>query len=107
MKKISDRLDFFDKMLDLRNNYIENQKQCIENEIRWLENNIENTDNLRFYFANSLHMEWAMKLNKNDIQQVAEMRGNNLYALLHEMDRQKTETKPLKVIVQELKYLGQ
>ena len=73
MKKISDRLDFFDKMLDLRNN----------------------------------HMEWAMKLNKNDIQQVAEMRGNNLYALLHEMDRQKTETKPLKVIVQELKYFGQ
>ena len=94
-------------MLDLRNNYIENQKQCIENEIRWLENNIENTDNLRFYFANSLHMEWAMKLNKNDIQQVAEMRGNNLYALLHEMDRQKTETKPLKVIVQELKYFRQ
>ena len=66
MKKISDRLDFFDKMLDLRNNYIENQKQCIENEIRWLENNIENTDNLRFYFTNSLHMEWAMKLNKNE-----------------------------------------
>ena len=52
-------------------------------------------------------MEWAMKLNKDDIQQVAEMRGNNLYALLHEMDRQKTETKPLKVIVQELKYFGQ
>ena len=107
MDRLSDRLDFLDKILDLRNYYIESQKQNIMNEIEWLETNIENIAILRSYFINTLHMGQAMQLNDNAIQQLAEIRGNNLYSYLCGMSQQKVETKPLKFIVQELKHFGQ
>lgn len=107
MNRLSDRIDFIDKVLDLRNYYIESQKQNIANEIEWLETNIENTANLRSYFINTLHMGQAIHFSDEDIKQLAEIRGNNLYLYLCGISQQKVETKPLKFIVQELKHFGQ
>lgn len=107
MNKLSDRIDFMDKILDLRNYYIDYQRQRVVNEIKWLEANNNNIDSLRSYFMNVLNMRQVKQFSDDDIQQLAEIRGNNLYSDLRGMSQQKIETKPLKILVQELKYFGQ
>lgn len=107
MDRLSDRLDVLDKVLDLRNEYIESQKQNIVNEIKWLEANTENIENLRSYFINTLYMRQAIQYDDSAIQQLAEIRGNYLYSCLCGISQQKVETRPLKCIVQGLKCFGQ
>ena len=99
-------MDFVDKLLDLRNFYLENQKWCINNEIMWLNEHYEDIKSLRQYLAPTLPMGQVFQLSDQAVQELAEIRGNYLFSQFQGLDRQKIETKPLKAIVQELKYLG-
>ena len=106
MNKPSDRLDFLDKILDLRNQEIENQKQKIVNEINWLNANAENFQALKIYFSKIYYPEIVVQLNEGQLQELAQIRANDLYSYLQRLSNQKTNNLPLKVIVQELKHFG-
>ncbi len=106
MNKPSDRLDFLEKILDLRNQGIENQKRDIVNEINWLEENAENSQALQTYFAKLYQPEIVLQLNNRQLQELLQIRANDLYSYLQRLGNQKTNNLPLKVIVQELKYFG-
>lgn len=109
MNKPSDRLDFFEKILDLRNQEIENQKRSIVNEINWLAENAENAENfqaLKTYFVKIYRPEIVLQLNNGQLQELVQIRANDLYSYLQRLNSQKTNNLPLKVIVQELKYFG-
>lgn len=106
MDNISDRLDFLDKSMDLYNDYIEYQKRSIINEIKWLEENVGNTNELRSFFSRFLHMERVLQLSDKALQELAEIRGNHLYSQLQGLENQKVNNRPLKIIVQELKFFG-
>ena len=107
VNKLSNRLDYLDKMMDLRNYYIESQKHSIVNEIAWLNENADKFSNLRLYFTNFMRMERIIQISDEELIQLAEIRGNYLYSQLCGLEQQKIENRPLKVIVQELKCLGQ
>lgn len=107
MNKLSDQLDFAEKILDVRNYYLDYQKQSIVKQIMWLENNSTNFDALRGYFTGFLQMERVLQFDEKSLQELAEIRGNFLYSQLRGLEHQKTETTPLKIIVQELKAMGQ
>ena len=107
MDKLSDRLDLVDKVMDLRNYYLECQKCTIINDIKWLEQNANKPDCLRLYFVNLLGKERILQIGDKELSQLAEIRGNYLFAQLYGLEQQKIANKPLKVIVQELKLFGQ
>ena len=107
MVKLSDRLDGVDKVMDLRNYFIDNQKQAISQEIRWLADNENKPENLRQYFAHFLREERIMQIGDDGLNQLAEVRGNCLYSQFCGLEQRKINNKPLKFIVQELKCLGQ
>ena len=107
MNKLSGRLDFLDKVMDLRNFYIESQRHTIINEIMWLNENVDKFDNLRVYFTNTLGMENVLRISNKELMELAEIRGNYLYSQLCSLEQRKVDNKPLKVIVQELKCFGQ
>lgn len=107
MSKPSDRLDLFDKIMDLRNFYLENQKRHISSEIFWLDEHYEDIQSLRQYLLSFLRMERVGQLDDKDIQGLVEIRVNYLFSQFCGLEQQKVETKPLKIIVQELKHLGQ
>lgn len=107
MNKPSDRLDFVDKVLDLRNFYLENQKQHINHEIVWLNENYEDIQSLRQYLSSFMPTEQVLQFSDKTVQELTEIRGNYLFSQFCGLDQQKVETKPLKIIVQELKNLGQ
>lgn len=71
MNRPSDRLDFVDKMMDLRNLYLESQKCIISSEIVWLDEHYEDIQSLRQYFLVSLRMERAARLSDKAIQDLA------------------------------------
>lgn len=106
MNKPSDRLDFLDKILDLRNQEIENQKQKIINEINWLAEKAEDFQALKIYFAKIYRPEVVLQLNDGQLQKLVQIRANDLYSYLQRLSNQKTNNLPLKVIVQELKVFG-
>ena len=106
MNKPSDRLDFFEKILDLRNQEIENQKRSIVNEINWLAENAENYQALKTYFVKIYRPEIVLQLNDGQLQELTQIRANDLYSYLQRLSSQKTNNLPLKAIVQELKYFG-
>ena len=107
MDKLSDRLDRIDKAMDLRNYYIDNQKQAISQEIHWLADNENKPKNLRLYFANFLCKERIMQIGDIGLSQLAEIRGNYLYSQFRRLEQQKMNNRPLKFIVWELKCFGQ
>lgn len=107
MNKPSDRLDFVDKIMNLRNFYLENQKRNISNEIIWLDEHYEDIQSLRQYLSSFLRMERVVRLSDKAVQDLAEIRVNYLFSQFQGLDHQEVETKPLKIIVQELKCLGQ
>lgn len=107
MNKLSDKLDFLDKAMDLHNYFIESQRQAIINEIVWLELNEQKPINLRSHFLQLLSLERVAQISDKELQQLAEMRGNYLYSQLCGLGQQKIENKPLKIIVQQLKNSGQ
>ena len=106
MNKPSDRLDFLDKILDLRNQEIENQKQKIINEINWLAEKEGDCQALKTYFAKIYRPEVVLQLNDEQLQKLVQIRANDLYSYLQRLSNQKTNNLPLKVIVQELKVFG-
>ncbi len=106
MNNMSDRLDFFDKSMDLYNYYIENQKRNIVNDIRWIEKNAENPDELRLFFSKFFQMEYLQQLSDEDLQQMALIQGNYLFSQLQGLENKKVNNNPLKMIVQELKIFG-
>lgn len=107
MVKLSNRLDGIDKVMDLRNYYIDNQKRVISQELRWLADNENKPENLRQYFTNFLREERIMQIGDEGLNQLAEIRGNYLYLQFCGLEQRKINNKPLKLIVQELKCLGQ
>ena len=107
MDKLSDRLDRVDKAMDLRNYYIDNQKQAISQEIHWLADNENKPENLRLYFANFLRKERIIRIDDRGLSQLAEIRGNYLYSHFRRLEQQKMDNRPLKFIVWELKCFGQ
>lgn len=107
MDKLSDRLDWVDKVMDFRNYYIDNQKQAISQEIHWLADNENKPKNLRLYFANFLCKERIMQIGDRGLSQLAEIRGNYLYSQFRRLEQQKMDNRPLKFIVWELKCFGQ
>ena len=106
MYKPSDRLDLFEKILELRNQEIENKKRGIVNEINWLAENAENYQALKNHFANIYQPEIVSQLNDGQLQELSRIRANDLYSYLQRCNGQKINNLPLKVIVQELKYFG-
>ena len=104
--KLSDRLDGVDKVMDLRNYYIDNQKQVISQELCWLADNENKPENLQQYFTNFLREERITQIGDEGLHQLAEIRGNYLYSQFCELEQQKIDNRPLKFIVQELKCLG-
>lgn len=106
MNKPSDRLDFVDKILELRNFYLENQKYHIRNEIIWLNEHYEDIQSLRQHLLSCFPEEQVLQLNDKAVQELAEFRGNYLFSQFCGLDRQKIETRPLKIIAQELKSFG-
>ena len=106
MYKPSDALDFTDKVVEMHNYYIEEQKQKIIAEIKWLQDNEEDTGALRSYLTTRYNPYLVLNLDDNDLHQLAEIHGNTLNTQLFQLCRQQTDTKPLKIIVQELKLLG-
>lgn len=106
MYKLSDAFDLTDKVMEIYNFYIEDQKQKLIAEIEWLGENEENIDVLRSYLATQYNQYLVLQLDGTNLRQLAEMHGNALNVRLHQLCQQKTDTRPLKVIVQELKYFG-
>lgn len=107
MNKPSDFLDFTDKVTEIHNCYVEEQKKRLVAEIRWLDENEENPDSLRAYLAMHYNQFLVLQLDDASLHQLALIHGNTLNAQLNQLCRQKINTMPLKVIVQELKYFGQ
>ena len=107
MVKLSNPLDGVDKVMDLRNYFLDNQKQAISQEIRWLADNENKPENLRQYLAQFLPEERIMQIDDSGISQLAEIRGNYLYSQFLVLEKRKIDNSPLKFIVQELKCLGQ
>lgn len=107
MDKLSDRLDRVDKAMDLRNCFIDNQKQAISQEINFLADNVNKPKNLRPYFANFLCAEEIIRIGDSGLSQLAEIRGNYLYSRFCGLEQQKMDNRPLKFIVWELKGFGQ
>jgi hypothetical protein len=105
MDKLSDRMDLLDKGIELYNYYVGDQRRSITDEIMWLVDNSENTDKLRAYFSQFLSKERLQHFTDKDIEELAQIRGNHLYAQLKGLGC-KIDTVPLKVIVQCLKNSG-
>lgn len=105
MNKMSDGLDALDKILEIRNFYIDNQKQNISDEIMWMYRNENNISELRKYLANYLPVNRIQQLSDSSIRELVEMRANYLYAVMKNMGC-KVNTIPLKVIVESLKISG-
>lgn len=105
MNKMSDGLDALDKILEIRNFYIDNQKQNISDEIRWMYQNENNISELRKYLANYLPIDRIQQLSDSSIRELVEIRANYLYTSVKNMGC-KVNTIPLKVIVESLKISG-
>lgn len=106
MNKPSDTLDLWDKILDWRNQEIENRKREIVNEIYWLDENAENFQALQIHFVKIYRPIIVIQLNERQLQMLTEIRINDLYSFLQRLSNQKTNHLPIKVIVQELKAKG-
>ena len=100
MYKLSDAFDLTDKVMEVYNCYIEDQKQRLIAEIKWLGENEENIDVLRSYLATQYNQYIVLQLDDTNLRQLAEIHGNTLNAHLHQLCQQKTDTRPLKVILQ-------
>ena len=106
MDKISDRLDFIDKSIEMQNYYIQIEIEKIKDEIQWMDINSDNMNKLRIYFVNFLGEERVSQLSDTTINDLLVIRANNLYQHYKELSRQKIDTTPLKIIVQGLRLHG-
>ncbi len=106
MDKLSDRLDFFDKGIEIHNYYIQIEAERIRDEIIRLDHNSNDINKLRVYFANFLGRERISQLSDADIRDLLVIRANDLYRHYLALSGQKIDTTPLKIIVQGLKIQG-
>ena len=106
MNKLSNRLDFVDKGIEIYNYYIQIEMKKIRDEIIWMDRNSDNINNLRLYFANFLGKERVLQLSDAAINELLIIRANDLNRHFHELSGQKISTMPLKIIVQGLKIQG-
>lgn len=100
--------DFFEtgeKLAELYNLYLDNQKRSIINEIMAINKMIANTEELRKYITTFLGSVRGQELNDSAIKSLAEIRANYLYNNLLGLGN-RIETLPLKIIVQYLKFIG-
>ena len=105
MEKPSETLDLLDKITELRNCYVDEQKHAISSEIKWICENADNVDILRKYLSQFLKNGKEMQLSNDSIKELAQIRPNNLYSDLNGLGK-KIDNFPLKVIVQYLKDCG-
>lgn len=116
-RKPSDIGDACDKMADINNHIVDNKKQKLKDEIDLLWENRYNPDALRKYFLDCFSKDnfiarviYAKQLRSYTVKKLydmAELRANVLYRRINNLDFSKVDNMPLKVIVQELKALGQ
>ncbi|MDE6762269.1 MAG: hypothetical protein K2J73_01140 [Oscillospiraceae bacterium] len=107
MNKPSDRLDFVDKTVEVHNSYIDIQVETFSKEIQWLDENFENIMILRQHLAQFLPFNRVSEISDDGIKSMAILRANQLYAQIQQLRSQKIDNRPLKVIVQGLKFRGQ
>lgn len=105
MEKPSETLDLLDKITELRNCYVDEQKHAISSEIKWICENADNVDILRKYLSQLLKNGKEMQLSNDSIKELAQIRANHLYSDLNGLGT-KIDNFPLKVIVQYLKDCG-
>lgn len=117
MNKTSDFFDAMDKATDLRNIIVDMQKQKLIDEITWLYQNYDNIDALCAYWLNcanfnniAANLSYAQQFKSYSVEKIhslIELRANFLYGQLQGLDYSKIDTKPLKLIIHELKALEQ
>lgn len=107
MNKLSDRLDFADKGLEVYNGYIDGQIKIFSDEIGFLNDNFEDLPKLRQHLAQFLSVNRALELSDESIRSLAILRANHLNDQIQQLKNQKINNLPLKAIVQGLKFRGQ
>lgn len=115
--KISDIGDAYNKAADINNFFVDAEKQNLKDEINLLWENRYNPDALRKYFLDSFSKDnfiarliYARQLRSYSVKRLyymAELKANVLYCRINNLDFSKIDNMPLKVIVQELKAVGQ
>ncbi len=113
MIKPSYFLDALDKTFDIANLC---RKQKIIDEILWINQNFENIDVLRGHIlscvdfknqrVNEAYARKVLGYSSAKVKSIVELRANFLYAEFRNVQNEKIENKPLKIIVQELKLQG-
>lgn len=106
MNNKSDFLDMGEKLAELHNIYLDNQKGRIKKEIMLIDRMMDNIVELRKYMATILEPGREQILSDSAIKSLAEIRANYLYNDLNKLGS-KIETMPLKVIVKCLKANGE
>ena len=116
MIKASYFLDALDKTFDIANLWINFRKQKIIDKILWINQNFENIDVLRGHIlscvdfknqrVNEAYARKVLGYSSAKVKSIVELRANFLYAEFRNVQNEKIENKPLKIIVQELKLQG-
>ena len=116
-RNLSDIIDAFNKTSDFKNLVIDLQKCKIINEIDWLYRNYDDIDAISAYWLNladfnntAANLSYRQQFRTYSVEKIhnlVELRANFLYSQLTNLDNCKIDNKPLKVIVEELKALGQ
>jgi hypothetical protein len=76
MDKSNNKLDYFDKGIDLYDFYVEVQRRSIANEIIWIDRNKENVEKMRVYLSRFLNEKRISQLSDDDIKKLIEIRAN-------------------------------
>lgn len=113
MNKLSDRLDFIDKNIEVHNCTVDMHKNSIIREINWFDSNYNNIYGLRDYFLKRanykspvLNLQYANQLISypdSKIQYMVEYRKKVLNQKLQSYENRKIDNASLKLIVQTLK----
>ena len=104
--KPSDFMDTVDKVCEVYNAYLDDLQQQIKNEITWLCQNENEPSELRKYAVKTYNKKLVPFLTDDQIYSLIEIRVNELYSRFQGIDKNKTNTLPIKVIAQELKLFG-
>ena len=115
-RNLSDIFDFCNKSADINNCLIDNEKKKLKDEIGLLWENRHNPDVLRKYFLDNYSEKnfiarvfYAKQLRLSSAEKLynmAEFQANLLFCKINNFDTCKIYNKPLKVIVQVLKAMG-
>ncbi len=104
--KPSDFMDVVDKVCEVHNAYLDNLRQQITDEINWVYQNENEPIELRRYAFKIYDRNLVPFLTDEQVHSLIEIRVNELYDHLCGINNGKTNTLPIKAIVQELKLFG-